>query len=131
MSGRVRQTHRQTDDVKFITPVTSETWGLKTGTLKLLPPLMIYSKSGVESTKRFSLSFGKMSKILTCPPLFMPVQDIWTTSILIEFCLSFGKVPKIFTCPPPFLPVRERRTVSNFHPCFKWCNNRAKERNNW
>ena len=37
--------------------------------------------TGVEITKRFSLSFGKVSKILTCPPLTMPVRDIWTPSI--------------------------------------------------
>ena len=73
--------------------------------------------SGVEITKYFSLSFGKVSKTFTCPALFLPVLDMQTDSNFLNFSLSSRKVSKIFTCPAQFLPVPNRRTACNFHPC--------------
>ncbi len=72
---------------------------------------------GWKLQKYFSLSFGKVAKKFTCPPLFLPVLDMQTDSNFQNFSLSFGKVSKIFTCPALFLPVPDRRTACNFHPC--------------
>ncbi len=74
--------------------------------------------SGVEITKYFSLSSGKVLKTFTCPALFLPVLDIQTDSDFQNFSLSFGKVSNIFTCQALFLPVPDRWTACNFHPCI-------------
>ena len=87
-------------------------------TLHCLENLNKYNLAGVEITKIFSLSIGKVSKILACP-VAICVCPIHTEHIKFQnFCLSFGKVSKIFTCPPLFLPVPDRWTVSNFHTRF-------------
>ncbi len=78
--------------------------------------------TGVEITKYFSLSFGKVSKKFTWPALFLPVLDMQTDSNFQNCSLSFGKVSKIFTCSALFLPVPDRRTACHFHP---W------DRKNW
>ncbi len=56
--------------------------------------------AGVEITKLFSLSFGKVSKGSTCPTLFLPVLDRQTVNEYQNFSLSLRQVSQIFTCPP-------------------------------